>query len=32
MHDRIKTGTLQRIAEQCGAADCHKWCHWIDDF
>jgi predicted RNA binding protein YcfA (HicA-like mRNA interferase family) len=31
MHDRIKIGTLQSIAEQCGAANFHKWCHWIDD-
>lgn len=31
MHDRIKIGTLQSIAEQCGADDLHKWCPWLDD-
>ncbi|WP_345778652.1 type II toxin-antitoxin system HicA family toxin [Halobaculum magnesiiphilum] len=30
-HDRLKIGTLQSIAEQCGAADFHKWCRWVDD-
>ncbi|MDF9748411.1 type II toxin-antitoxin system HicA family toxin [Natrinema salsiterrestre] len=30
MHDRIKTGTLRNIADQCGAEDFHAWCEWID--
>ncbi|MGM0399572.1 MAG: type II toxin-antitoxin system HicA family toxin [Halobacteriota archaeon] len=28
--DDIPTGTLQSIAEQCGANDFHAWCRWID--
>lgn len=31
MHDRIRTGTLQKIAEQCGADDFHAWCQWINE-
>jgi len=31
MHDRIKTGTLRAIAEQCGADDFDRWCRWIDE-
>jgi len=31
MHDRIKTGTLRAIAEQCGATDFERWCRWIDE-
>ncbi|WP_092730960.1 type II toxin-antitoxin system HicA family toxin [Halopenitus persicus] len=31
LHDRVRIGTLQRIAEQCGADDFHAWCEWIDD-
>ncbi|MCH7661272.1 MAG: type II toxin-antitoxin system HicA family toxin [Euryarchaeota archaeon] len=31
MHDRIRTGTLQNIADQCGANDFNEWCRWIDD-
>ena len=31
MHDRIKIGTLQSIADQCGANDFHEWCRWIDN-
>ncbi|MEF8872906.1 MAG: type II toxin-antitoxin system HicA family toxin [Haloarculaceae archaeon] len=27
--DDIPTGTLQSIAEQCGANDFHAWCRWI---
>jgi len=27
--DEIPTGTLQSIAEQCGAEDFHAWCAWI---
>jgi predicted RNA binding protein YcfA (HicA-like mRNA interferase family) len=27
--DRIPTGTLQSIAEQCGATDFQAWCRWI---
>ena len=30
MHDRISTGTLRNIADQCGAKDFEKWCRWID--
>lgn len=30
MHDRIRTGTPQKIAEQCGADDFHARCQWID--
>lgn len=30
MHDRISTGTLGKIADQCGAADFEAWCRWID--
>lgn len=28
--DRIRTGTLQSIADQSGAKDFHAWCEWID--
>lgn len=28
--DEIPIGTLQSIAEQCGADDFHAWCRWID--
>lgn len=28
--DEIPTGTLQSIANQCGAKDFHAWCEWID--
>ena len=31
MHDRISTGTLRNIADQCGARDFEKWCRWIDE-
>ena len=27
--DKIPTGTLQSIADQCGADDFHAWCEWI---
>lgn len=30
LHNRVRTGTLQSIAEQCGANDFHEWCRWID--
>ena len=30
MYDRIDTGLLQEIADQCGANDFRKWCEWID--
>lgn len=30
MHDRISLGTLQSIADQCGANDFDAWCRWID--
>lgn len=29
--DDIPTGTLQSIADQCGAEDFHEWCAWIDE-
>ena len=28
--DELPTGTLQSIADQCGARDFHAWCAWID--
>ncbi|WP_268105527.1 type II toxin-antitoxin system HicA family toxin [Natronomonas gomsonensis] len=28
--DDIPTGTLQSIAQQCGANDFHAWCRWIN--
>jgi predicted RNA binding protein YcfA (HicA-like mRNA interferase family) len=31
LHDRIKIGTLQSIADQCGANDFDEWCLWIDE-
>lgn len=31
LHDRVRVGTLQSIAEQCGANDFHEWCRWIDE-
>ncbi|SMO79932.1 type II toxin-antitoxin system HicA family toxin [Halorubrum cibi] len=31
LHDRVKIGTLQSIAEQCGAEDFDAWCYWIDE-
>ena len=31
LHDRVRTGTLQHIADQCGADDFHAWCEWIDE-
>jgi predicted RNA binding protein YcfA (HicA-like mRNA interferase family) len=31
LHDRVRIGTLQSIAEQCGANDFREWCRWIDD-
>jgi predicted RNA binding protein YcfA (HicA-like mRNA interferase family) len=30
MHDRISTGTLHDIADQCGADEFGEWCDWID--
>ncbi|WP_251328270.1 hypothetical protein [Haloplanus pelagicus] len=29
-HDRVKIGTFQSIAEQCGTGDFDTWCRWID--
>jgi predicted RNA binding protein YcfA (HicA-like mRNA interferase family) len=29
-HDRINTGTLRDIADQCGAKDFDEFCRWID--
>ncbi|WP_123537952.1 type II toxin-antitoxin system HicA family toxin [Halosimplex salinum] len=31
LHDRVRTGTLQNIAAQCGAEDFRSWCEWIDE-
>lgn len=31
LHDRVRTGTLQQIADQCGADDFREWCRWIDE-
>ncbi|MCG1003008.1 MULTISPECIES: type II toxin-antitoxin system HicA family toxin [Halobacterium] len=31
LHDRVRIGTLQSIADQCGADDFHSWCEWIDE-
>jgi len=31
LHDRIRIGTLQSIADQCGANDFQEWCQWIDE-
>jgi predicted RNA binding protein YcfA (HicA-like mRNA interferase family) len=31
LHDRVRIGTLQNIADQCGAEDFQAWCAWIDD-
>jgi predicted RNA binding protein YcfA (HicA-like mRNA interferase family) len=31
LHDRVRIGTLQQIAEQCGANDFREWCRWIDE-
>ncbi|MFC6836978.1 type II toxin-antitoxin system HicA family toxin [Halomarina ordinaria] len=28
--DKIPTGTMRSIAEQCGAEDFEEWCAWID--
>jgi len=30
MAEDIPVGTLQSIAEQCGADDFHAWCEWVD--
>jgi hypothetical protein len=31
MHDQIKMGTLQSIAEQAGAREFDAFCAWIDE-
>lgn len=31
LHGRVKIGTLQSIADQCGADDFGEWCQWIDE-
>lgn len=31
MGGEISIGTLQSIAEQCGAKDFRAWCEWIDE-
>ena len=30
MHDRVRTGTLRKIAEQAGANDFEEFGRWID--
>jgi len=30
LHDRVKIGTLQDIAEQAGAKEFDAFCNWID--
>jgi predicted RNA binding protein YcfA (HicA-like mRNA interferase family) len=30
LHDELRTGTLQDIAEQAGARDFEAFCDWID--
>lgn len=30
MHEEISTGTLRKIADQCGALDFDEFCAWID--
>ena len=30
LHDCVRTGTLQQIADQCNADSFHDWCEWID--
>lgn len=30
MHGEIPTGTLQSIADQCGADDFQAWCEWVE--
>ncbi|QCW04557.1 type II toxin-antitoxin system HicA family toxin [Natrinema pallidum] len=29
--DKIPTGTMRSIAEQCSVEDFHAWCEWIDN-
>jgi predicted RNA binding protein YcfA (HicA-like mRNA interferase family) len=31
IHGEIDTGTLQSIAEQCGAEGFDAWCDWIEE-
>jgi predicted RNA binding protein YcfA (HicA-like mRNA interferase family) len=31
IHGEIDTGTLQSIADQCGADDFDAWCDWIEE-
>jgi len=31
LQDRVRVGTLQSIAEQCGANDFQEWCRWMDE-
>jgi predicted RNA binding protein YcfA (HicA-like mRNA interferase family) len=31
IHGEIDTGTLQAIAEQCGAEEFGAWCDWIGE-
>ena len=30
MHDELAVGTLQEIADQCGANDFHRFCDWLE--
>ena len=31
LHDELRTGTLQSIAENAGARDFDAFCEWLDD-
>lgn len=31
LHGRVRIGTLQSIATQCGAEDFQSWCRWVDE-
>nr|WP_276281171.1 type II toxin-antitoxin system HicA family toxin [Halorussus sp. DT72] len=31
LHDRIRTGTLQSIGDQCGADDFESRCEWVEE-
>ena len=31
LHSEVRIGTLQSIADQCGAEDFQAWCEWIDE-
>lgn len=31
MHDEIAVGTLQEVADQCGANDFQRFCDWLEE-